>query len=115
MEIKLELWHLISLFGMFVGAVWVMAKMAMAQVERRLDERFEAIAGTLSALSDEVKEIHRLDREILGLRAEIARDYLRNAGFDEFRREFRETVREMFEQLRRKLDRDECAHCGAKA
>lgn len=114
MEIKIELWHFISLIVMFIGAVWAMAKLAMAEVQRGLDERFKAVNDTLSMMAAEVKEIHRIDKEILKLRAEIASEYLRSSGFDEFRREFRDNIRELFAQLRRKVDRDDCAHCGSK-
>ena len=49
MKIEIELWHLLTLLLAFFGCVGAFGKVLLAQVEKRLGERFEA--------QDEAREI----------------------------------------------------------
>lgn len=76
---QLELYQALILLLTIVGAFWGMAKMLLAQSEKHIAEQFASIRGTLSKQTDDGR---RLERELLELKAELPRDYVRRADHD---------------------------------
>lgn len=74
MILKLELYHVLVLVFTIVGAFWGLAKMLVAQSQRHIDEQFKAIAQTLAQQDSSSR---RIERELMELKAELPRDYVR--------------------------------------
>lgn len=78
MKIELELWHLIVLVTSVIGAFWGLAKMLMATNQKAIDEKFAVVAASLKS-QDELSR--RLERDLMDLRAEMPRDYVRREDY----------------------------------
>ncbi len=74
MKLELEIWQLLSLLVTIVGAFFGMAKMVLAQTKAQIDEKF---AGMHALLKSQDETARRLERELLELKAELPRDYVR--------------------------------------
>ncbi|MGQ0530003.1 MAG: hypothetical protein ACT4PG_09360 [Panacagrimonas sp.] len=85
MIVELELWHLISLLLAFFGCVAGFFKMLMAQIDKRLDERFdsqdEALTAIRQANHNDATQWQRLDRDMLQLRADLPLHYVRREDY----------------------------------
>lgn len=74
MTLQLELTYLIGFVVTVIGAFWGMAKMLLSQSQAHIDKQFEAIASTLLKQDDVSR---RIERELMDLKAELPRDYVR--------------------------------------
>ncbi|MDD5297649.1 MAG: hypothetical protein PHU46_12120 [Rhodocyclaceae bacterium] len=100
MIINIEAWQMASLIltlgGMYAGSVFVGFRLLMGQIEKRLDERFVAAeetrkAGSVhwdgkfgaieTAMREDASHWMRLEREILGLKAELPVNYVRREDY----------------------------------
>lgn len=81
-----------SIFAAALGGVWAIGKVLIWQFNRSLKLQFDAISQTLRNQNKEFVEIkHRLEkqeeadlhleREMMALRAELPRDYVRREDF----------------------------------
>jgi uncharacterized membrane protein len=72
---------LAALFTFFVGTFWGMLRHYHRKSERAVEVAIGKLEVALTGLGDEIKqnqrEMHRLEVEILKLRAELAKDYVR--------------------------------------
>lgn len=86
MTVQLELWQLITLLVMFLGASAAAGKVLLDQMSRHLDERFASqtiqrteqhdqvkgrLDGIESAAREEAGQWQRVERELLELKAEL--------------------------------------------
>jgi len=73
----IELWQLISLALTFLGVLVTLGKILLAQIDKRLEQRFGAVERDL-------QQVRNVERELLELKAELPRryvlreDYVRN-------------------------------------
>ncbi len=74
MMLQIDLWHAVGLLITIMGAFFGMAKALLAQSQKHIDSQFQAIAATLKAQDDTSR---RVERELLELKAELPRDYVR--------------------------------------
>ncbi|MBS0402861.1 MAG: hypothetical protein JSS18_10320 [Proteobacteria bacterium] len=85
MMFELTMTNVISLGGAFIGALWALLKVITVQGERRISERFDALAKVLSdvaATQDRnAAATLELEREFRKHQADMARDYLRRDDF----------------------------------
>jgi chromosome segregation ATPase len=84
--LSVELFFQIAgLLGAFVTALWALVKVIARQQENSLEERFkglkESIGEVSKSVADEQDATRRLERELLQLRAELPRDYVRREDF----------------------------------
>ena len=108
MSVQLELWHLITLLIAFLGAVWSFGRVLLAQIDKRLDERFsaqetrrqEAQAQWDQRFSAIEAESRKREREHLKLLAELPREYVRRE--DHIR--FETTINAKLDALNSKMD-----------
>lgn len=92
MTIQFEMWHLILLLLSFFSCVGGFGMVLFNQVDKRLDVRFGAMedarresSSTWSVRFDELKRAgteereqwHRIERDMLALRAELPEKYVR--------------------------------------
>jgi hypothetical protein len=88
-RIEVELWQLITLAvtlgAAICGAFWGMARMMMAQAKGQIDGQFGQIAAQFNKVSEHLTKqddtTRRLERELLELRAELPRDYVRREDY----------------------------------
>lgn len=73
-NVQLELWHLITLLLMFLGASAGVGKLLLSRTEKHLDMRF-------NSLDKEAQEWKRVEREVMNLKAELPREYVRRDDY----------------------------------
>jgi len=78
MRIELELWHLMVLATSIVGGFFAIAKMLMAANQKAIDEKFAAVA---KGLESQDQTNRRLERELMELKAELPRNYVRREDY----------------------------------
>lgn len=64
----------VSVLSICIGAFWAIAKLLLTQSKNHIDEQFKTIVDTLRAQDDSSR---RIERELLELKAELPRDYVR--------------------------------------
>lgn len=74
MTVTLELYHVVTLVLAIIGAFWGLAKMLVAQSQRHIDLQFKTIGDKLTSQDDSSR---RIERELMELKAELPRDYVR--------------------------------------
>lgn len=78
MTVDVNLMQLGSVVGLIIGAFWAIAKMLMAANQKAIDEKFIAVSQGLKA-QDETNR--RLERDLMELKAELPRDYVRREDY----------------------------------
>lgn len=78
MKIEFELYQLLMLGAMILGAFYGMAKMLLAQSKSAIDEKFDAISRHMVSQDAAGRQ---LERDLLNLRAELPRDYVRREDY----------------------------------
>lgn len=96
MNIELQFWQLILLLLAFFGFVAGAGRLLLAQIDKRLDLRFELLesarqAGAkhwderfgsiLSQQKEDTESVRRLERDLMGLRAELPERYVRREDY----------------------------------
>lgn len=85
MTVQLELWHAIVLFMSIVGAFWALAQMLIKTSQDRIDEKFRAMTKLIEGQSEMIKgqgdDMRRIERDLMGLKAELPRDYVRREDY----------------------------------
>lgn len=96
MTIAVEFWQLVMLLVAFLAFVAASGKVLLAQIDKRLDERFAAqevtrvesqrhwnaqFAALEQAGRDEASQWQRVDRDLLQLRAELPLHYVRREDY----------------------------------
>ena len=66
MTFELTMTNLISLAGLFFGALWALLKVIGAQAERRANEKFAALQASLATLSQDMRREASTARELFG-------------------------------------------------
>lgn len=74
MTLQVDFAWMVGLLVTIVGAFWAMAKLLLAQSQRHIDAQFKAISETLSRQDEGTR---RIERELMDLKAELPRDYVR--------------------------------------
>lgn len=80
MTFSLELWHVVLLASMLISAFWALARMMITASQKSIDEKFTAVAEGLKS-QDETNR--RLERDLMELKAELPRDYVRRADYNQ--------------------------------
>lgn len=78
MKFELDAWQLVLMFSMICGAFWGIAKMLLAATQKNIDEKFQAVSLGLKS-QDETNR--RLERDLMELKAELPRDYVRREDY----------------------------------
>lgn len=85
MKIEFEVWHLVTLLLTLAGAFFTLAKLLLGQQLKHIDAAFAAQNARLAAIEqankDEVGNWHRIEREILQLKAELPLNYVRREDY----------------------------------
>ena len=96
MTVQVEFWQLVSLLLAFFGFVAGGAKVLFSQIDRRLDERFQAlenartaadaaVQATLTRHAEEeqkvVARLQALDRDFMQWKAELPLQYVRREDY----------------------------------
>lgn len=89
MKIELELWHLITLLIVFFGCVGAFGRILLGQIDKRLDEKFEAqekareegSRALRELLQGTIGKVEKLERDFLEWRAELPIHYVRREDY----------------------------------
>lgn len=74
MIVQIELWHLVTLLLAFLGFAAGAGKLLLAQIDRRLDQRFVALEKAAA-------DWRQVERDILTLKAELPLHYVRREDY----------------------------------
>lgn len=78
MRVEIELWQLFSTLTTIVVAFWGIARMLIAATQKAIDEKFVAVSTGLAKQDDTNR---RLERDLMELKAELPRDYVRREDY----------------------------------
>lgn len=78
MTIQFEAWHLVALGVLILLAFYGMTRLLMVQAGQAINDKFNQIAATLRAQDENGR---RLERELLDLKAELPRNYVRREDY----------------------------------
>lgn len=85
MAIQVDFWQMVMLLLAFLGASAGAGKLLLNQMQSHLDQRFTHFDTRLKSLDDahktESKEWRRVEREVLELKAELPRNYVRREDY----------------------------------
>jgi hypothetical protein len=77
-KVELELWQLVTIVFTLIGAFWAVAKLLLIQTKEQIDEKFKAISSHMKTQDESSR---RLERELMELKAELPRDYVRREDY----------------------------------
>lgn len=78
MMLQIDFWEVISMALSFLGVLVAAGKMLLAQIEKRLNERFEMLEA---ARKESESGWSRLEREFLEFRADMPLNYVRREDY----------------------------------
>lgn len=78
MMLQIDFWEVISMALSFLGVLIAAGKMLLTQIEKRLNERFEALEA---ARKESESGWSRLEREFLEFRADMPLNYVRREDY----------------------------------
>ena len=85
MIFELTMTNLISLAGLFLGALWALLKVIGLQAEKRANEKFAALQASISQVGLDMRReadaARMLETSFLRFQAELPRDYVRRDDF----------------------------------
>lgn len=85
MTLELNFANVLALGTAFVLALWALVKIIARQQENSLEHRFDGLMKSIQGVSNNVaedqKSTQRLERELMQLRAELPRDYVRREDY----------------------------------
>lgn len=85
MKVELELIHLISLVITIIGAFWTIGKLMLTQAKAQIDQQFKQFDQRFDQISEHMRthdeSDRRLERQIMELKAELPRDYVRREDY----------------------------------
>lgn len=79
MSITVDFWHLVGLSLAILGSFAGVAKLLLTQAQRHIDEKFSSLVAELSRQAEGGR---RIERELLEMKAEVAREYVRRPDHD---------------------------------
>jgi len=95
-----------------VFAIWFLGKMAISQLNDRIEARFIAMERKLSSLDTLHSEINRVDKDLVQIRLEMATNFVRGTGLDNLTRRMEQLFKEVFDKLDSKADKANCPSLG---
>lgn len=85
MVFELTMANLISLAGLFLGALWALLKVIALQAEKRSNEKFSALQQSINKVGTDMRReadaARMLETSFLRFQAELPRDYVRRDDF----------------------------------
>lgn len=85
MSIQVDFWQMVMLLLAFLGASAGAGKLLLNQMQSHLDQRFTHFDGRLKSVDfankQEAREWRRVEREVLELKAELPRSYVRREDY----------------------------------
>lgn len=128
-SVTLDISHILWFVGLLSAVFGTMLKVLVGQVEKRLDEKFAAMENKFTDINhkfakseladaDNKLEAARIERDLMGMRIELAEKYVKAETISSLRAELQEVRREISsgqEKIMNKLDtkvsKDECGAC----
>lgn len=85
MRIELELWHVLVMLMTVIGAFWALAQMLIKASQDHIGEKFGAMTELIKGQSEMIRgqgdDMRRIERDLMGLKAELPRDYVRREDY----------------------------------
>ncbi|MGP1628331.1 MAG: hypothetical protein ACTS8S_00060 [Giesbergeria sp.] len=85
MVFELTMTNLISLAGLFLGALWALLKVIALQAEKRSNEKFASLQQSIGKVGADMRReadaARQLETSFLRFQAELPRDYVRRDDF----------------------------------
>lgn len=128
--VTVEVSHMLWFVGLMTTIIGAMLRFSIGQVEKRIFERFKSIQDLQATISGQVTkaeladadnklETARLERDLMGLRVEMAERYVKTQDLIAVRQEIQEVRKEVtaglakiLDKLDHKVSKDECSAFG---
>lgn len=85
MTFELTMANLISLAGLFLGALWALLKVIALQAEKRSNEKFAALQEAINKVGVDMRReadaTRQLETSFLRFQADLPREYVRRDDF----------------------------------
>lgn len=83
--VTFDAWQLMEIGAALVGGFWGMARVLARQVSKSLDDKFKSFDERFvkldRQLETQAEDSRRIERELLDLKAELPREYVRREDF----------------------------------
>ncbi|WP_160286845.1 hypothetical protein [Pseudomonas knackmussii] len=74
MTLEVDVWQLISMLLGFLGVLFTLGKVLLAQIDKRLEQRFKAV-------ETQVENFQNLERQFLRFQADLPLHYVRREDY----------------------------------
>jgi hypothetical protein len=85
MTVQLEAYQLFIIIATVIGAFWAIAQMLIKGSQEHLADKFTAVTDLIKAQSRMIEgqgdDMRRIERDLMGLKAELPRDYVRREDY----------------------------------
>lgn len=85
MTIQLEAYQLFIIIATVIGAFWAIAQVLIKGSQDHLADKFFAVTDLIKAQSRMIEgqgdDMRRIERDLMGLKAELPRDYVRREDY----------------------------------
>jgi hypothetical protein len=107
-EIGVTLPELITVGGAIVGAIWALGKLAVGQLNERINAKFKIIDEKLATFDALHTKLAAVDKDLIQVRLEMAQNFVRQEGLRTLQTRMEQLFGEIFDKLDSKADKSEC-------
>ena len=107
-EIGVTFNELLTVGGMIVGSIWALGKIAVGQLNERINAKFMSIDRKLETFDPLHSELSRVDKDLVQVRLEMATNFVRQEGLRVLQSRMEALFKEVFDKLDSKADKADC-------
>lgn len=113
-EVGVSLGELMAVGGMIVGAIWALGKIAVGQLNERINAKFLAIDQKLQTFDALHSKLAAVDKDLIQVRLEMATNFVKQEGLRILQLRMEQLFSEVFDKLEAKQDKAACPNQHAK-
>ena len=106
--VGISLSELSAVAGVIVGALWALGRLAVSQLDQRINAKFAAIDNKLRTFDPLHNELARVDKDLIQVRLEMATQYSKADALQRLDDKITRLFGEVFDNLDSKADKAEC-------
>lgn len=107
-EIGVTFNELLSVGGAIVAAIWALGKVAVVQLDQRINAKFKTIDDKLATFDPLHNELARVDKDLIQVRLEMATNFVKQEGLTSLTSRMEQLFRQVFDKLDAKADKADC-------
>lgn len=107
-EVGVSLGELLFVASLIVGAIWALGKIAVGQLNERINIKFKIIDDKLATFDTLHSKLSAVDKDLVQVRLEMATNFVRQEGLRHLQVRMEQLFTEVFERLDAKQDKAAC-------